>query len=76
MKQAIAQNAGPIIENVKVQAAAAALTTGFGLGTILEYLPAVLGAVGTMSGIILTWVMICKLMLEIKIKKQTAREGK
>ena len=76
MKQAIAQHAGPVIENVKVQAIAATVTTGFGLGTILDYLPDALGVVGTMSGIMLTWVMICKLMLDIKLKKKTVKEGK
>ena len=74
MKQSIVHHAGPVIENVKAQAAAATLATGFGLGTFFDYLPDVLGVAGTMSGIMLTWVMICKLMLEIKLKKQTTRE--
>ena len=74
MKQAIAQHAGPVIENVKAQAIAATVTTGFGLGTFFDYLPDILGVMGTMSGITLTWVMICKLMLEIKIKKINVKE--
>ena len=69
MKQAIAQHAGPVIENVKVQAAAATLTTGFGLGTFFDYFPDVIGVVATLSGITLTWVMICKGRLGAKRNK-------
>lgn len=51
---------------VKLDAITAATTTGLGLGTFFNYLPSMLGIIATMSGITLTWVMICKGRLNIQ----------
>lgn len=53
----------------KLDAITAATTTGLGLGTFFNYLPSMLGIFATMSGITLTWVMICKGRLNIQKAK-------
>ena len=59
---------------VNADAVVAATTTGLGLGTFFNYLPSVLGIIATMSGIILTWVMIGKGRLNIqKVKLENER---
>ena len=66
MGQSIAQHATTIVESGKTQALASTFTTAAGIGTILDYLPDMLGVIATMSGITLTWIMICKSRLDIK----------
>ena len=59
---------------VKADAIIATTTTGLGLGTLFNYLHSMLGIIAIMSGIILTWVMICKGRLNIqKVKLENER---
>ncbi|MCK5611044.1 hypothetical protein KAR91_54730 [Candidatus Pacearchaeota archaeon] len=58
MSQAIKEAMQQAIESPKGQGLAATFTTMSGLGTVLELLTPVLGAVATMAGLTLTWVMI------------------
>ena len=76
MKQGIAQHAITITENGKAQALASTFTTAAGIGTILDYLPDMLGIIATISGITLTWIMICKGRLDIKRIKAEIEESK
>ena len=77
MKQALQETAQGIIKNGKAEALASTFTTAAGMATFLEYIPGVLGVVATLSGITLTWVMICKGRLEMKrIKLAIALEGR
>jgi len=66
MKQSIAQHAITVTESGKAQALASTFTTAAGVGTVLDYLPDMLGIIATLSGITLTWIMICKSRLDIK----------
>jgi hypothetical protein len=66
MKQNITQHAITLSENGKAQALASTFTTAAGIGTVLDYLPDMLGIIATLSGISLTWIMICKSRLDIK----------
>lgn len=63
------QEALHAMENVKLQAVMATLTTTSGMLTLLDYLPKVLGVVATFLGLVLTWVMISKVGLERKKTK-------
>lgn len=76
MKPSIAQHAIAITENGKAQALASTFTTAAGIGTVLDYLPDMLGIIATLSGITLTWIMICKSRLDIKrIKLEITESG-
>lgn len=66
MKQAIIDTASGMAANSKTQALASTFTTMAGIGTVLDYLPNTLGVLATISGITLTWMMICKNRLEMK----------
>lgn len=63
MKHTLTQE---LIKNGKLEATASTLTTAAGISTLLGFMPIALGAVATLSGITLTWVLICKSRLEIK----------
>lgn len=63
-----------LIEDGKLSAFYAALTTVAGLGTLLEYIPQALGVMSILSGMTLTWVTICRIILQIKALKQEAEE--
>ena len=66
MKSNVLQHISTITESGKAQALGATFTTMAGVTTILDYLPDMLGVIATLSGITLTWLMICKSRLEIK----------
>lgn len=66
MKQELKQSLIQLTENPKAQGLAATFTTISGAGTMLNYLPAVLGMIATSAGIMLTWVMIRKGRLDTK----------
>ncbi len=72
--KALAQHTSAMVENGKAQALASTFTTAAGLGTVLDYLPDALGVFATMSGITLTWVMICKVRLDIKKVKASIED--
>ena len=63
-----------LIEDGKLSAFYAALTTVAGLGTLLEYIPQALGVMSILSGMTLTWVTICRIILQIKVLKQKVEE--
>ena len=76
MKQSIIDHAATITESGKAQALASTFTTAAGIGTVLDYLPNMLGVIATISGITLTWIMICKSRLDIKrIKLEIENAG-
>ena len=60
------QNVIHLSDNPKMQGFWATWTTVFGLGTVLDYIPGVLGMAGTFMGLLLTWVMIRKGWLSSK----------
>ena len=66
MKSNIVQHVATVTESGKAQALASTFTTAAGVGTVLDYLPDMLGIIATLSGITLTWIMICKSRLDIK----------
>lgn len=66
MKQSIEQHVQSVVENTKVAASISTATTAAGLGTVLNYLPDVLGSVATMAGILLSWFLIRKVRMETK----------
>lgn len=77
MRQALQESVQEIVKNGKAEALASTFTTVAGVATFLEYIPGVLGIVATVSGITLTWVMICKGRLEMKrIKLAIALDGR
>ena len=57
------------IENPKAQVVGATWTTGFGLGTMLNYIPDILGVIATLMGLALTGVMISKGLIDRKKSK-------
>lgn len=66
-----------IVKNGKLEAGASTFTTAAGIAMYLEYISGVLGVFAIMSGLILTWVMICKGRLEMKrIKLAIALDGR
>lgn len=74
MKTGVMQHATTIVESGKAQALASTFTTAAGVGTVLDYLPDMLGIIATISGITLTWIMICKSRLEIRKIKAEIRD--
>lgn len=74
VKSGFGQAITQLAEDGKISAFYAAFTTAAGLGTLLDYIPDLLGIIATMSGITLTWVMICRTRLQIKVLKQEAEE--
>lgn len=74
LKPSMGQHIATIMEDGKLSALYATFTTAAGLGTLLDYLPDFLGVAATMSGLILTWVMICRTRLQIKVLKQESEE--
>lgn len=63
-----------LIEDSKLSAFYAAFTTVAGLGTLLEYVPQALGVMSILSGMTLTWVTICRIILQIKVLKQESEK--
>ena len=64
-------------ENTKAAASISTATTAAGLGTVLNYIPDVLGSVATMAGIMLSWFLIRKVRMEtrkIKLEMEVLRE--
>jgi hypothetical protein len=61
-------------QNPKYAHLIAMLTTSVGVSTIFEILPKVTGVVAGMSGIVLTWVLICKARVETKKIEMEMRE--
>ena len=59
-----------LMEDGKLSALYAAFTTAAGLGTLLKYIPEALGVMSILSGMTLTWVTICRIILQIKVLKQ------
>ena len=77
MKETLQLTAQEIVKNGKSEALGATFTTMAGVVTYFEYIPELLGVVATLSGITLTWVMICKGRLEMKrIKIAIAETGR
>ena len=66
MKQNIEQHVASVVENTKVVGTVSTATTAAGLGTVLNYLPDVLGSAATMAGIMLSWFLIRKVRMETK----------
>ena len=64
-----------LIEDGKLSALYALFTTAAGLGTLFEYIPEALGIMSILSGMTLTWVTICRIILQIKVLKKQAEEG-
>lgn len=58
MKGALIQYVNDAATNPKVGAAVVAITTGSGISTILEIMPIVLGFAATITGMILSGVLI------------------
>ena len=76
MRQSVEQHVQAVVENTKVIGAVSTVTTAAGLGTVLNYLPDVLGSVATMAGILLSWFLIRKVRMEtkkIKLEMQVLR---
>ena len=76
MKQSIEQAVANVAENTKVAASISTVTTAAGLGTVLNYIPDVLGSVATMAGILLSWFLIRKVRMEtrkIKLEMEVLR---
>jgi len=77
VRQTLQLTAQEIIKSGKSEALASTFTTLAGVATLLEFIPVMLGVVATLSGIILTWIMICKGRLEMKrIKIEIAKDGR
>ena len=66
MRPNIDQHVQGVVESTKVVGTVSTVTTAAGLGTVLNYLPDVLGSVATMAGIMLSWFLICKVRTETK----------
>ena len=58
MKTFLIQVAGDAIQSPKTAATVAGMTTGSGILTVLEWLPANIGSVASIVGIVLSSVMI------------------
>jgi hypothetical protein len=65
-----------IIENPKIQGVVATSTTMSGIWTILGYINPILGSLGILAGLVLTWVMVCKAMGAVRINKLEAKRKK
>ena len=77
MRQNIEQHVQSVVENTKVVGTVSTVTTAAGLGTVLNYLPDVLGSVATMAGIMLSWFLIRKVRMEtrkIKLEMDVLRD--
>lgn len=77
MKQNIEQHVASVVENTKVVGTVSTATTAAGLGTVLNYLPDVLGSAATMAGIMLSWFLIRKVRMEtrkIKLEMDVLRQ--
>jgi hypothetical protein len=77
VKHTLKQSVEQLTDSQTGQGLAATFTTISGVGTVLNYLPALLGMAATMMGIMLTWVMINKgrlgakkIKLEIALMKK------
>lgn len=73
-KTGLGQALAQLAEDGKASAFYAAFTTAAGLGTLLEYIPEALGVMSILSGMTLTWVTICRVLLQIKVLKQEVEE--
>lgn len=73
-KTGLGQALAQLAEDGKTSAFYAAFTTAAGLGTLLEYIPEALGVMSILSGMTLTWVTICRVLLQIKVLKQEVEE--
>lgn len=67
----------------KIQAVGATWTTSWGVVTVLNLIPDILGVVATIMGIVFTWVMIRKgrldakkIKLEINMMKEARNKGR
>ena len=74
VKSGLGQALAQLAEDGKLSAFYAAFTTAAGLGTLLDYIPEILGVMSILSGMTLTWVTICRVILQIKVLKQKAEE--
>ena len=69
MRPNVEQHVQNVVENTKVIGTVSTATTAAGLGTVLNYIPDILGSVATMAGILLSWFLIRKVRMETaKIK--------